>query len=257
VKNYFIFLTFLILLAVGLLAWNNFHTQSIAKTISFDQVNQSAANFTILPGPAPIFSCPVQRNSPTIVSIIKTPGLSSYKINGVTYYVLRRGSKANIVYSAGSKTGFVNSQSNAIRVAYPGAQNATNQTYNLTFYHQAQATENYTITQTNSSSNQSQYKICDNIATLGTICSYQTSKPNALSTSVSVTSFTHPGISSRNVKASAGLQNITINATQSATQGTYWVSVAGGPCNGGQLSLLTIGNGEYNGTVNASTAKYS
>ena len=110
----------------------------------------------------------------TLISVVKTSGISTYKINGVSDYVLPKGSKASIVYST-STTGFIKSSNGVEGVGYASALQNTNQSYNLSFYHQSQVNENYTFSS-------KYYKPVKEVQTLrqhttvGTVCKYQSSK---------------------------------------------------------------------------------
>jgi len=255
VKKYFIFLILSLVVAVLVLRWQSIQNNGLAGILPLQpNAQQVSTSSIILPGPMPQFSCPPQTKGPTLISIVKTSGISTYKINGVSDYVLPSGSKGSIVYST-STTGFIKTSSGVEGVGYASASQNTNQSYNLSFYHQTQVSENYTITPVNTTNQSRKYKICGNIATVGTVCKYQSSKTKPANTKVSVSSSSHPGVSSRVLKVSSGAQNVTINTTSSAQQGTYWISIGGSPCNGGQLALLTLGSSQYNGTI-PNTTKY-
>jgi hypothetical protein len=64
------------------------------------------------------------------------------------------------------------------------------------------------------------------------------------------TSTTHSGL---NVAYKAGTtkaaaRTMALTASQNTQQGTYWMTIAGGPCFGGQTVLLTVGKAPYAGT---------
>ena len=254
-NKYFIFLIVAVVVIAIALRWQNIQNNGIAKSLPVQSSTQTlSSSENILPGSMPQFSCTAQSKGQSLISITGTRGLSVHKINGINDYVLPNGAKGSIVYSV-SGTGFIQTSSGTARVAYVSTAAQSNQTYNLTFYHQTQVTESYSVSQLNTTNQSRKYRLCGNIPTVGTVCKYQQSKTAPANTNVYVTSSTHPGVSSHTVRNKAGTQNATINASSTAQQGTYWITIGGTPCSGGQLALFTVGNSQYNGTV-SNTTKY-
>ncbi len=249
-KKYFIFLIIIAVVIALVLEGQNIQINGIKKSISPQSSTQAQSNpENIVPGSMPQFSCPAQTQGQALVSITGIRGLLVYKINGITDYVLHNGAKGNIAYST-SRTGFIETSAGLARVGYGSAAAApSNQTYNITFYHQTHVTESYKVLQVNTTNQSGRYRLCGNIPTVGTVCGYQSSNATPTNTDVYVTSLTHPGVSSYIVRNKFGTQNVTIDAGSSAQLGTYWITIGGTPCNGGQVALLTVGSSQYNGTI--------
>lgn len=238
------------------------------------QYNQTAVN----PGFEPYFSCPVQVETPVPIQITNYTGMSMSVSDGITDYVLHPGGRGSIVYGA-LNSGTVITPSGSASVATSGntGNYSTRYQNNVTLYHQVQVQVNYTVTQANSTSgasgslnstnqstnqtNQStMYKSCYTIPSTGTVCTYGSSPPNPRFKMVNSVSLSHTGVSVQayskhvqyNPTVSGNFSILNISANSTSARGTYWMSIAGGPCYGGQLALLTIGNSPY--AINSSTS---
>ncbi len=192
-------------------------------------------SYQVSPGPQPYYSCPLLTASPANIIVSNISVISAYNLNGITDYVLPPGHSGSITYKVNSN------KSDNIAVDA-----------SLSFSHEVQRMRNYSIEKESSS----RYKICFS-AGYGTVCRYSHMPPAASYAIVNTSSASHDGIYSYiNTSTSKnGYVKLSINTSPSVQKGTYWINIAGGPCDGGQTALLTIGNSAYNGSV--STGIYS
>lgn len=266
-KNTVLVVSLIVVILAGsiflLYSWSNGNLLSVQK--SHTPVNETLSNQTITPGSEPYFSCPLETKLPIPIKVINTTGLATYTTNGVTDYVLTPGGSGSILYglqtSAAGQSGLLVTSVNSLQ------NSNTNTTYldTATLYHQTTVRANYTVTSVNSTNSSSEYNVCYTSPGVGTLCKYETAQPNSSYTLVSVASRSYPGIS---IKASAlstgahpnhvdNLSILNVSASSGAPQGTYWMVIAGGPCEGGQEVLLTVGNSPYTLNSSAVSGVYS
>lgn len=225
-------------------------------------MNQSYPGFN--PGPTPQFSCQLLSSMPERIAISNVSGMSAFTVNGVSDYLIAPGSTGQITYYVQGALIAVNPTAN-ITVPAPAKTGAIS-AYNpeVAFYHEVQETANYTATIVNGSAGwrhsasaakgpgnaSKEYQLCFGSNETGSVCRYSSSLPSTSTVRFNSTSYDHPGINTSYVTpALPDTKIISISTTYGAQQGTYWIAIAGGPCNGGQLALLTVGSAPYSGSV--------
>ena len=270
------------------------YTLNISKANSMTELNITN-NLTlnnqsiITPGFEPYFSCQLETAVPANITIINTTGFKVYKVGSINDYVIQEGADGSITYSIGNKT--MQSNQSIIPEATVASQNynknnvsnINNEAFDsVVLYHQTQINENYTVTKITSNitansnsegvnlnntltSNISEnkvikYKVCYSAQGTGTVCSYTTTPPinNNETKKVNEISMSHNGVN-LNINSKSNLNSAKINfvISSSAQKGTYWMSIAGGPCNGAALSMLTIGTSPYNTNIDNKSGIYS
>ena len=244
---------------------------------------------TITPGFEPYFSCQLETAVPKNITIINTTGFKVYKVGSINDYVIQEGADGSITYGIENKT--VQNNQSIIPEATVASQNyngnnvsnINNEAFDsVVLYHQIQVNQNYTITKITSNitantnnesidlnntltSNHSEnkvikYRVCYSTQGTGTVCSYTTTAPvNSNETKkVNEISMLHNGVN-LNVNSKSNLNSIKVNfvISSSAENGTYWMSIAGGPCNGAALNMLTVGTSPYNISKSNQSGIYS
>ncbi len=205
----------------------------IAAAAQAQPSSNTYASYQVSPGPQPYYSCPLLANPPANIIISNISGISAYNLNGITDYVLSPGHSGNITYG----------------VSTPDKPDTASLDTAISFSHEVQSKKNYSIEKEGAS----QYKICFSAGSGGTVCRFSHTLPAASYAIVNTSSASHYGIYSYiNTSTSKnGYVKLSVNVSSSAQKGTYWINIAGGPCDGGQTALLTIGASEYSGNVSA------
>lgn len=276
----------LIILSVISLSYYSAQSTSVQSHNELKAQNSNTVQ-TISPGSEPFFSCPVIANAPVPISIISTSGITHYNVNGVADYVLSAGSTGTITY--GFSSGVSQGNNGTVTVYTLNSSSPSSLNLNASFYHSVQVSGTYSVTNltnqsvnqtavnqsstnqstnqsinsnvTNQSTNQSavnestaQYQVCYNITNVGRTCTYNNTAPTAGSVTLNEVSDTHPGLTVGYNTISTGIKtgpsrSMVLSSDQNTPQGTYWMTVGGGPCFGGKTVLLTVGNGPYSGSV--------
>lgn len=255
-------------LVIGILLLTGLYVTALSTSAKVTAVNNTTIGLqqaVIVPGSAPQFSCPLQMQSPTPISITNVSGMAVYNVSGIEDYVLSSGASGTITYGLQTSQPGVSIQTNStgtrVTVTSPSTQATQNSSANITlnsnatFYHQVQVVGTYSVNQTNSTTN-----VCLSVPNAGTTCSNQSAVPTSSTAIVNQTSSVHNGLASHVKKGAAkansqavpmNYSTVSIASASSAPQGTYWMDIGGGPCYGGQTVLFTVGSSPYSGSVSA------
>jgi hypothetical protein len=229
---------------------NNSKNANISSAPASFANNQSVP---VTPGPMPFFSCQFLSKNPQQLDLIGSSGFKEHESNGITDYILSAGRRGSITFQIPVQN-VVSNSSGTTSVNL--SSNSDLNDYGTNFYHQTNYNESPIVTDVGTGAGNGRYRVCYSSPCLGTTCSYS-SNSNAPSKNVNAVSLMHRGVHANILRAKNSALNLTISTNASVASGTYWFTIGGGPCNGGYLALLTIGNAPYNGTYNSSSGAYA